>query len=874
MAVERHRALAAGLAACLAAVLWWGRGSDIAAGSDQQPTFRSGVELVSVDASVVDHDGAPIAGLGADDFEVSVDGRRRSVVSAQYFDLSGSSTPRTPAAPLAWPAFTTNDVDRNQLLAPPDRLIVLAVDHSSFLPGGGRHTLEAARRFLTGLDASDRVALVAYPDPGVFVAPTTDRAAIARAMGAIAGSAERITPSHLEINLGVTEAIEIAAGDRSTFEQVVARECTQTGAAEIDYCRTIIELDAPQMVAQLRARTARSLNGLAGLLENLAAINGRKTLVLVSAGLAASAERSAMDIMAELRSTAEKAALAETTIHALHVETAVLDAFGADRRRISTTARRDGELMATGLESVVDMNGGALFRVPAGGDAAFGRITREISAYYVLGVEAALADRDGKAHTIRVRVRNRGATVRHRQQFTIAKPSAAAASPDETLATVLRAGQILRDLPLRVSTQVLRDLTSENIRVLVRADMGRRVATPAYLRVGLAVFDATGQPAGSTTTLRQFAPTPGPEATWPFQEMLTLRPGSYSLRVAVRDADGRVGSVAHSFRAALDTGLGVRISDVLLIDSDHAGIIQLPTTVDGRVLGPRLNTFVEVYPDRGTTVSAVSFSLSAAGAAGPLARADGAVTERAQERRVVARADLDIRLLPPGDYTLTATAYDRATPLGSVSRPIVRMDPAMAVADGDPASAATARAEGAAVEAFSRSDVLSPDALAYVLARLRAEDAAGASPVVQAAAEAAARGDFEGVLREVPAPDAASLSVSFLRGLALFAQGRVEPAAVQLRAALRVSPSFMPAAFYLGGCYAAGGRDDQAIDAWQMALVSGRDAPVIYRALAGAWLRLGNREQAIAVLTTARERWPADAGLARQWALAQSLAKR
>ncbi|MDO8834616.1 MAG: VWA domain-containing protein [Vicinamibacterales bacterium] len=861
MVVNRHRALAAVLAACLAAVLSWGRGADVAARSDQQPTFRSGVELVSVDASVVDHDGAPIAGLGAADFEVSVDGRRRGVVSAQFFDLSGSSAPRTPAAPLAWPAFTTNDVDRNQSLAPPDRLIVLAIDHSSFLPGAGRHTLEAARRFLTQLDASDRVALVAYPDPGVFVAPTTDRAAIARAMGGIAGTAERIEALHLELNLGLTEAIEITAGDRSTYEQVVARECTQTGAAEIDYCRAIIELDAPQMVAQLRARTARSLNGLSGLLENLAAINGRKTLVLVSAGLAASAERSAMDITAELRSAAEKAALADTAIHALHVDTAMLDASGADRRRVSTTTRRDGELMATGLESVVDMNGGAMFRVTTAGDAAFARITREISGYYVLGVEAALSDRDGKAHTIRVRVRGRDATVRHRQRFTIARPSATAASPDETLATVLRAGQILRDLPLRVSTQVLRDLTTENIRVLVRADIGRGVATPAHLRVGLAVFDATGQPAGSTTSLRQFAPTPGPDATWPFQEILTLRPGAYSLRVAVRDAEGRVGSVAHTFRAALDAGLGIRKSDVLLIDADRAGHPQLPTTVDGHVLGPRLNAFVEVYPERGTTVSAVSFALSADGAATPLARADGAVTERAQERRVVARADLDIRLLPPGDYTITATAYDHATPLGSASRPIVRRDPADALANR-------------AVDAFSRGDVLPPDAVEYFLARLHADDTAGMTPAVQAAAEAAARGDFEAVLRDVPAGDPASLSVSFLRGLALFALGRIESAAVQFRAALRTSPGFMPAAFYLGGCYAAGGREEQAIDAWQMALVSGRDARVIYSALAGAWLRLGNGAQAVAVLTTARERWPADPALARQWAAARLLAKK
>ena len=50
----------------------------------RQPTFRSGVDLVTVDATVLGRDGAPIDNLGADDFRLEVDGRVRRVVSAQY----------------------------------------------------------------------------------------------------------------------------------------------------------------------------------------------------------------------------------------------------------------------------------------------------------------------------------------------------------------------------------------------------------------------------------------------------------------------------------------------------------------------------------------------------------------------------------------------------------------------------------------------------------------------------------------------------------------------------------------------------------------------------------------------------------------------
>ena len=50
------------------------------------PTFRALADLISVDAQVVDADGRPVEGLGRDEFEVTVDGRRRRVVSVEFID--------------------------------------------------------------------------------------------------------------------------------------------------------------------------------------------------------------------------------------------------------------------------------------------------------------------------------------------------------------------------------------------------------------------------------------------------------------------------------------------------------------------------------------------------------------------------------------------------------------------------------------------------------------------------------------------------------------------------------------------------------------------------------------------------------------------
>jgi hypothetical protein len=50
---------------------------------------------------------------------------------------------------------------------------------------------------------------------------------------------------------------------------------------------------------------------------------------------------------------------------------------------------------------------------------------RETSAYYLLGVEVAEADHDGKPHFISVKVKQPGATVRNRPMVVIPRSVAA-----------------------------------------------------------------------------------------------------------------------------------------------------------------------------------------------------------------------------------------------------------------------------------------------------------------------------------------------------------------------------------------------------------------------------------------------------------------
>jgi Ca-activated chloride channel homolog len=78
-----------------------------AKGQEPEPSFRTGVSLVVVDAAVTDSKGAPVGGLGPQNFEIKVDGRPREVSRfslgtgnlslALAVDYSGSMKPRRGA---------------------------------------------------------------------------------------------------------------------------------------------------------------------------------------------------------------------------------------------------------------------------------------------------------------------------------------------------------------------------------------------------------------------------------------------------------------------------------------------------------------------------------------------------------------------------------------------------------------------------------------------------------------------------------------------------------------------------------------------------------------------------------------------------------
>jgi predicted Zn-dependent protease len=104
----------------------------------------------------------------------------------------------------------------------------------------------------------------------------------------------------------------------------------------------------------------------------------------------------------------------------------------------------------------------------------------------------------------------------------------------------------------------------------------------------------------------------------------------------------------------------------------------------------------------------------------------------------------------------------------------------------------------------------------------------------------------------VPAADASARAM---------ARADLERAAQRFRAAMRHDADFLPAAIFLGACYALGGRDGEAAGAWQTALIAVDDEPRLFALIVDARLRAGDAAGAEAVMAEAASRWPADPAL-------------
>ena len=809
-------------------------------GQQAGPTFRSGVDLVPVDVSVLDREGRPVSDLAAGDFTLTVDGRPRTVVSASYI-----AARRVDEGPPDRLSFSTNAGQR------PGRLIALVIDEAHVRRGTARATMAAAAAFVKSLDRSDRVALYLIPGAGPVSGFTANHGLVLRLLERAAGQASEAEYSG---RVGVAEALEILERppdpDRPTsvtpgslLEAVLSRECAgENDAAQLANCRRVIEAEARISLVQTRARTTRSLVALRGVFDHLAGTQASKTVVLVTEGIVLGRNVSDITWVGPLASRAQ------ASLYALRLDGELFD---ASSPRISPSRRADRDLLAEGLDQLVGATGGDVFPVAVNAGAVFSRLNLELSGYYLLSFAPLPGDRDGKAHRIEVRTTRRDVLLRARREFSVAAEGPR--TRQDYLLDALKSPLGLTDFTLHATTYHYQDAAAGRVKALVAVRLDRTFNPGGEFSLAWYVTDTQGRVVSIQDEQRIALPpgaAPGQPQT--FAGAVVLDPGVYSLTVAAVDDEGRRATVEHGFEARVTSAGQLRLSDLMLAEPPASGRTVSPS-VTGRITTETLVAYAELYSAAEPQLQMASLTLEVA------RDAEGRALESAPMRLVGAdtaklrtvEASVPLALLPDGDYVARAVLLSNGRPIGTTIRPFT-----LARADAPPAAPPATPAFAVHIDPFSRAAVLSRPAVGFFLDRLQPAGRPALPDALLPALGLTRTGRFEDARAIVERAAVAHYAAPFFVGLAALARGDLDDAAQQFAASLAAAPDFLPAAYYLGACYATAGRDREAAIAWRSALVADARAPWIYTTLIDALLRTRDLAPALELLTDATARWP------------------
>src|SRR6266480_3840330 len=133
--------------------------------AQSRPQFRSGVEVTSIDVTVVDNRGRPIPDLKLGEFLVRVDGVPRRVVSADWISQTSNASSRSTVPPSRQ-GSSSNEAGSG-------RLILIVIDQPNIRFGGTIGHRAAINKFIDRLQPSDRVGVVNLGVGGKSVSFTT-----------------------------------------------------------------------------------------------------------------------------------------------------------------------------------------------------------------------------------------------------------------------------------------------------------------------------------------------------------------------------------------------------------------------------------------------------------------------------------------------------------------------------------------------------------------------------------------------------------------------------------------------------------------------------------------------------------------------------
>jgi VWFA-related protein len=800
--------------------------ASVAAGQAPQPQqepprFRATVEVTSLDVTVVDDRGKPIAGLAPEDFAVRVDGIPRKVVSAEWVPLvTDAGAPPPPPPP---DGYSTNEHSTG------GRMIVLAVDEPNIRFGGAMAITKAANAFVDRLTPSDRVAVAGIGAGAPSTPFTADRQRIKQAISRMIGK-KQLGRSTIDLghNIGLSEAMQVERGDITLLEIILERECQGLAGPALVSCRMEVEVEVRQLARDSVHEGEETMAALRSLLIALRGIEGAKTLIFVSEGFILTDP----GFVTELGTLA---AAARTSLYVLRLDSSFFD---ASNSRMARDPFSDRRTQIEGLEMLAGAARGAIFDVIGKPEGLFERLEAELSGYYLVGVESDPKDRDAKAHPIRVDVARKGAMVRSRRQL-LNTPAERRANRNrhQAAAAALSSPLISGALPLRVASFALQGPERDRIQILIHADIGNDYSSSRVTTVAYVISDQNGKVIADTALDARLPPViNGVPSALQYKTGASLPPGDYTLKLAAVEGE-RIGTVEHVIHAALPKSDTLTFSELMVGGPLNVGEILQPT-IGYQVTFGSVHGYFETYGPSSSDLS-VEYEIGTDETSPALLNADVAPYPAGESRTIFTRV-MPVHQLPPGKYTLRAIVSVNNRSIRTLTRgfEIARPKVLMTAADGLGGSAPGDTElflpvdEQSIRPPFPREEAVDRETLA--------------------------------VFRDRTPPE---VKDAFEQGVSFLAANDYPKAEVAFKRAIQPEVDSTPALAYLAVSFASAGRDQQAASAFQTALVDGDDLPQIYEWLGGTLMRNHDFAEARAMFEEAAGKWPSDVRFAKPLAM-------
>jgi VWFA-related protein len=678
-----------------------------------QPTFRTTVELVELTVVATRKDGQFAGDLTASDFQIFDEGTPQTISAFAKVDIPLPLPPEparadAPAATGATgssgaPAPPPDDVATSSL-NPDARLFVLVLDDLHVASERTQRVRESARKFVERhTTPADFVAIVTPSGrKDMLLGFTRDRARLLAIIDQFHG-----------------QKLRSATYERDVDKRFGGGSGLRDGRDPSDGERAY------------RARV--SMTTLADLSTMLAATQGRrKSLLYFSEGI----DYNVADVMGSAQRYASE--VTHTIAHAL--STAIrtnVALYAIDPRGLTTTESDAVEMPIYAERAITDLaepgRGGELgtsirslrdLAEPTGGfaatdtndlDAAFARIVRENSTYYVIGFQPSKRASGGTFRKIDVRVTKPGVTIATRRGYLVPRRAAPASEkpekPENTTAAATAGlspelGPLLASalpasgLPIRVQAipfkggpfkgGPFKDGTSKTSLHLVVEIDGRDLTFASKdshfteeLTVAMVTIDSSGHAANGAQTSLVLKLTPEELARvkttglrW--QAALDLTPGHHQLRIAAR----AVGSARRGLAiaeidvpdfTAQEVGMsGIALTSlpsVLAITSGRkppfVSLTGPPTATREFVVGDRITAAAQVYSaaahEDGLRVTARVEAAPGAPGAPDADRPKPLEATRRIAAAAGAREEVPFTFgtdaMPPGQYILTIRAH-------------------------------------------------------------------------------------------------------------------------------------------------------------------------------------------------------------------------